>query len=69
MATFNYGYHRRSGERTMAETQNGRLTTGCAAFETADGDVVFYDRENANAWIQSDYAIDFDDVRASGPAE
>lgn len=39
------------------------------AFETAEGDTVLYDREDGTAWIQSDYAIDFEDVRASGPAE
>jgi len=56
----------------MAETQNGperNESDGCAAFETADGDVVFYDRGNGDAWLQSSYAIDFTDVRASGPAE
>ena len=55
----------------MAGTQDRqrRDADGCATFETEEGEVVFYDRENADAWIQSDYAIDFGAVRASGPTE
>mgnify|MGYP000097272235 CR=1 FL=1 len=54
----------------MAGTQErSERDGGCAAFETADGDVVFYDRANGDAWIQSSYAIDFTEVHASGPVE
>ncbi|WP_167837358.1 DUF7331 family protein [Halosimplex halophilum] len=55
----------------MSETQRPpeRAAEQCGSFETIDGDLVLYDRENANAWIQTSYAIDFEDVRASGPAE
>lgn len=38
------------------------------AFETLDGDLVLYDRTNADAWIQSSVSIDFEEVRATGPA-
>ena len=54
----------------MSETRTRPETAGrYGAFETADGDTVLYDREDGTAWIQSDYAVDFEDVRASGPAE
>ncbi|MFB6139651.1 MAG: hypothetical protein ABEJ26_04360 [Halosimplex sp.] len=55
----------------MSETQRRteRTADRCGTFETVDGDLVLYDRENANAWIQASYAIDFEDVRADGPAE
>ncbi|QLH77921.1 hypothetical protein HZS55_11710 [Halosimplex rubrum] len=55
----------------MSETQRPteRGAEQCGTFETIDGDLVLYDRENANAWIQASYAIDFEDVRATGPAE
>ena len=52
-----------SGTRTRPETGDRYGT-----FETADGDVVLYDRNDGNAWIQSDYVIDFEEVRATGPA-
>jgi len=55
----------------MAGTENKHEgeADGCATFETDDGDVVFYDRSNGDAWIQSDRVINFADLRASGPAE
>lgn len=55
----------------MSEMQRRpeRAADRCGTFETIDGDLVLYDRENADAWIQASYAIDFDDVRATGPAE
>jgi len=55
----------------MSETQRPpeRAAEQCGSFETIDGDLVMYDRDNANAWIQTSYAIDFEDVRATGPAE
>ena len=55
----------------MSETQrrSERADARCGTFETTDGDLMMYDRENANAWIQASYAIDFEDVRATGPAE
>ena len=55
----------------MSETRTrpGTPADRYGSFETADGDVVLYDREDSTAWIQSNYAIDFDDIRASGPAE
>ncbi|WP_164471520.1 DUF7331 family protein [Halosimplex salinum] len=55
----------------MSETQRrpDSAAEQCGTFETIDGDLVLYDRENANAWIQTSYAIDFEDVRATGPAE
>ena len=55
----------------MSETQrrSERADAQCGSFQTTDGDLVMYDRENANAWIQASYAIDFEDVRATGPAE
>lgn len=28
------------------------------AFTTGDGDVVVYDTDNPNAWLQSDYAVE-----------
>lgn len=34
----------------------------CGAFELLDGDVVLYDRENAEAWIQASHAIDFENL-------
>jgi hypothetical protein len=54
----------------MSETRTRPETADrYGSFETAEGDTVLYDREDGTAWIQSDYAIDFEDVRASGPAE
>lgn len=50
--------------RTRPETEpDGQ----CGTFETGEGETVVYDLENANAWLQSSYAIDFEDVRATGP--
>jgi hypothetical protein len=40
----------------------------CDAMELFDGDVVFYDRENPDAWIQSSVAIDFSDLWSPGAA-
>jgi hypothetical protein len=58
-------------DEQMAESENRQEgeADGCATFETDDGDVVFYDRTNGDAWIQSDRVINFADVRVSGPAE
>jgi hypothetical protein len=53
-----------SKPRTRPETA-GRY----GSFETAEGETVLYDREDGTAWIQSDYAIDFEDIQASGPAK
>jgi hypothetical protein len=50
-------------------TRSGTPTDRYGSFETADGDVVLYDREDSTAWIQSNYAIDFEEIGASGPAE
>ena len=38
------------------------------SFETLDGDLVLYDRSNADAWIQSSVSVDFEEIRATGPA-
>jgi hypothetical protein len=51
--------------RTRPETPADRY----GSFETEAGDVVLYDREDSTAWIQSNYVIDFEEIRASGPAE
>ncbi|WP_436927364.1 DUF7331 family protein [Halosimplex amylolyticum] len=55
----------------MSETQRRleRAADRCGTFETIDGDLVLYDRENTEAWIQASYAIDFEDVHAYGPSE
>jgi hypothetical protein len=29
---------------------------------------VLYDRSNADAWIQSSVSVDFEEIRATGPA-
>jgi len=51
------------------QRQSKRTANRCGTFTTIDGDLVMYDRDNTNAWIQASYAIDFEDVRADGPAE
>ena len=55
----------------MSETQrqSKRTANRCGTFTTVDGDLVMYDRDNANAWIQASYAIDIADVSADGPTE
>ncbi|WP_415381058.1 hypothetical protein [Halosimplex sp. TS25] len=55
----------------MSETQRRPegATDRCGTFETIDGDLVLYDRQNTEAWIQASYAIDFEDVRAYGPTK
>lgn len=40
-----------SNDSDEAETQYGSFTTG-------DGDVVVYDTDNPQAWLQSDYAVE-----------
>jgi hypothetical protein len=38
------------------------------SFETMDGDLVFYDKSNTEAWIQSSITIDLEEVRTTGLA-
>jgi len=40
--------------RTEVETAQ---LTNYGTFRTSDGDVVVYDRDNPDAWIQSDVAV------------
>jgi len=47
------------GDHTMepAETDSSAAQQ-YGAFTTGDGDVVVYDTENPESWIQSDYAVE-----------
>ena len=48
---------------TMSGTVNqtgGEQTDKYGTFVTGNGDFVVYDRENPDAWVQSDYALDVD---------
>jgi hypothetical protein len=42
---------------TVTQT-GGEQTDKYGTFVTGDGNFVVYDRENPDAWIQSDYALD-----------
>ena len=41
-----------------AETDRGTTEELYGAFTTGGGDVVVYDTENPEAWLQSDYAVE-----------
>jgi hypothetical protein len=50
----------------VAETND--QTERYGIFETGDGSHVLYDRENASAWLQSDYTVTVGDPTADvGP--
>lgn len=51
---------------SRAERADGR-TGRVAEFETIDGEAVIYDRDNAEAWIQSDATVSFGRTRPLGP--
>lgn len=48
------------------DTPDGTTDERYGAFETGDGGLVVYDRDEPTAWIQSDYAVDVDG-RTAGP--
>lgn len=41
-----------------AENDSGNADEQYGAFTTGGGDVVVYDTENPEAWLQSDYAVE-----------
>jgi hypothetical protein len=47
---------------------DGESDEGPRAFETLDGDVVFYDPANPDAWMQASFAIDFEEITGADPA-